>query len=213
MQLKAVHLGCRCCCPGGNAWCQACQRGCQAYLHQSGHACAWGCIAAPLPMYCNLWLPMRSPMAAGALDVRLYQQGMLERARQYIGMPASPARPGPHAPDANGGAPPPGAPSLRTPLPGTPGGRTPSGSLGGLVNGAAAAGLEGLSDVDRRQRELYARQQQLLREQRSADQEKLLACISGVPNPQTVVPWQQAVCSAARTRRSCSRASAVRPTS
>jgi len=39
--------------------------------------------------------------------------------------------------------------------------------------------LEGLSDVDRRQRELYARQQQLLREQRSADQEKLLACISG----------------------------------
>ena len=33
--------------------------------------------------------------------------------------------------------------------------------------------------MDRRQRELYAKQQQLLREQRSQDQEKLLACISG----------------------------------
>ncbi|KAK9836002.1 hypothetical protein WJX81_005192 [Elliptochloris bilobata] len=121
---------------------------------------------------------------AGALDVRLYQEGMLDRARKYMGMPASPQRPGMHALDANGGAPPPGAPSLRTPpgygLPGVPGGlggRGPGGALGGLENGSAA-GLEGLSDVDRRQRELYARQQQLLREQRSADQEKLLACIS-----------------------------------
>ena len=31
--------------------------------------------------------------------------------------------------------------------------------------------------MDRRQRELYAKQQQLLREQRTADQEKLLAAI------------------------------------
>lgn len=36
-----------------------------------------------------------------------------------------------------------------------------------------------MSEMDRRQRELYAKQQQLLREQRSQDQEKLLACISG----------------------------------
>ena len=32
--------------------------------------------------------------------------------------------------------------------------------------------------MDRRQRELYAKQQQLLREQRTADQEKLLAAIA-----------------------------------
>lgn len=37
---------------------------------------------------------------------------------------------------------------------------------------------EPLSEMDRRQRELYAKQQQLLREQRTADQEKLLAAIS-----------------------------------
>lgn len=37
-----------------------------------------------------------------------------------------------------------------------------------------------MSDVDRKQRELYTRQQQLLREQRTADQEKLLSTISGV---------------------------------
>ncbi len=36
-----------------------------------------------------------------------------------------------------------------------------------------------MSDVDRKQRELYTRQQQLLREQRTADQEKLLSTISG----------------------------------
>lgn len=42
-----------------------------------------------------------------------------------------------------------------------------------------ASGEGGLSEMDRRQRELYAKQQQLLREQRSQDQEKLLACISG----------------------------------
>ena len=36
---------------------------------------------------------------------------------------------------------------------------------------------EPLSEMDRRQRELYAKQQQLLREQRTTDQEKLLAAI------------------------------------
>lgn len=34
-----------------------------------------------------------------------------------------------------------------------------------------------MSEIDRRQRELYAKQQALLREQRTADQEKLLAAI------------------------------------
>jgi len=37
-----------------------------------------------------------------------------------------------------------------------------------------------LNEVERRQRELQSKQQQLLREQRSADQEKLLACITGL---------------------------------
>ena len=41
------------------------------------------------------------------------------------------------------------------------------------------ASTEPLSEMDRRQRELYAKQQQLLREQRTADQEKLLAAIGG----------------------------------
>ena len=36
-----------------------------------------------------------------------------------------------------------------------------------------------MSDVERKQRELYSKQQLLLREQRTADQERLLACISG----------------------------------
>lgn len=40
-------------------------------------------------------------------------------------------------------------------------------------------GLEGMSEVDRKQRELYSKQQQLLREQRSQDMQKLLDCISG----------------------------------
>ena len=39
------------------------------------------------------------------------------------------------------------------------------------------ASTEPLSEMDLRQRELYAKQQQLLREQRTADQEKLLAAI------------------------------------
>lgn len=39
------------------------------------------------------------------------------------------------------------------------------------------ATVDSLSDMDRRQRELYAKQQQLLREQRSADQERLLTAL------------------------------------
>lgn len=56
------------------------------------------------------------------------------------------------------------------------GGLSPADSLGTAASGA----LDGMSDVDRKQRELYTRQQQLLREQRTADQEKLLATISGL---------------------------------
>ena len=47
---------------------------------------------------------------------------------------------------------------------------------GSLENGDVAH----LNEVERRQRELQSKQQQLLREQRSADQEKLLSCITGV---------------------------------
>ena len=38
-------------------------------------------------------------------------------------------------------------------------------------------GMESLTEMDRRQRELYAKQQQLLREQRTADQERLLTAL------------------------------------
>ena len=55
------------------------------------------------------------------------------------------------------------------------GGLSPADSLGTAASGT----LDGMSDVDRKQRELYTRQQQLLREQRTADQEKLLSTISG----------------------------------
>ncbi|KAL6769329.1 MYO1 [Auxenochlorella protothecoides x Auxenochlorella symbiontica] len=57
--------------------------------------------------------------------------------------------------------------------PGTP--ATPGSVRGGY--GAETPG-EGLSEMDRRQRELYAKQQQLLREQRSADQDRLLGCLA-----------------------------------
>jgi len=46
-------------------------------------------------------------------------------------------------------------------------------------DGGAGAAPAPLSEVDRRQRELYTRQQLLLREQRSADQDRLLAAIAG----------------------------------
>lgn len=50
---------------------------------------------------------------------------------------------------------------------------------GRLEGGAGGAGDAPMSEMDRRQRELYAKQQQLLREQRTADQEKLLGAIGG----------------------------------
>jgi myosin V len=57
-------------------------------------------------------------------------------------------------------------PAHTPPVQMVPGGRTFEG-----------AGTDKLSDMDRRQRELYARQQQLLREQRTADQERLLSAL------------------------------------
>lgn len=57
-------------------------------------------------------------------------------------------------------------------------------------NGDATQADGSISEMDRRQRELYAKQQQLLREQRSQDQEKLLACISGARPPRLPLPAQ-----------------------
>eukprot|EP00951_Prasinocladus_malaysianus_P048537 scaffold659661_cov48-Prasinocladus_malaysianus.AAC.1 len=37
----------------------------------------------------------------------------------------------------------------------------------------------GLTDIDKKQRDLEAKRQQLLKEQKAADQEKLLQCIAG----------------------------------
>jgi len=47
-----------------------------------------------------------------------------------------------------------------------------------LQEGASSGEEE--SEVDRRQRELYSKQQHLLREQRFADQERLLSVITGM---------------------------------
>ena len=58
-----------------------------------------------------------------------------------------------------------GAPSTTT-AQAVPGGRSFTG-----------AGMEALTEMDRRQRELYTKQQQLLREQRTADQERLLTAL------------------------------------
>ncbi|CAL8460835.1 g366 [Coccomyxa elongata] len=100
------------------------------------------------------------------------EPGMLERARKYMGMPASPGRPLPGIPDSNGSTPPGLPSSMRTPpTMGAPLGPRPTGSL---ENGDVAH----LNEVERRQRELQSKQQQLLREQRTADQEKLLSCIT-----------------------------------
>lgn len=48
------------------------------------------------------------------------------------------------------------------------------------ASGRSFEGPGGESEMDRRQRELYVKQQQLLREQRAADQERLLTAISGM---------------------------------
>jgi len=95
----------------------------------------------------------------------------MERMRKYITIPNSPI---PMRADANGnavGAYPAGAGPRGPPAAGMPG--------RARENGDASVDGGGLSEMDRRQREIYNKQQQLLREQRSADQEKLLACISG----------------------------------
>ena len=71
---------------------------------------------------------------------------------------------------------------------------------GALENGDSAH----LNEVERRQRELQSKQQQLLREQRSADQEKLLACITGGLPASPVLRESNLECSA---RGSCKSAS------
>ena len=67
---------------------------------------------------------------------------------------------------------------------------SPAGSIDASIHGMP----DGISDADRKQRELYTRQQQLLREQRTADQEKLLATISGacvLPRQPCLLPSQE----------------------
>ena len=56
-----------------------------------------------------------------------------------------------------------------------------------VQEGGASSGEEE-SEVDRRQRELYSKQQHLLREQRFADQERLLGLITGKPFDPTPHP-------------------------
>lgn len=86
--------------------------------------------------------------------------------RKYITIPNSPV---PQRADASG-----------API----GGRGPLAQRAGgpRENGEGPDGA-GLSEMDRRQREIYNKQQQLLRDQRTADQEKLLLSISGTPCP------------------------------
>ena len=57
---------------------------------------------------------------------------------------------------------------------------------GSLENGDVAH----LNEVERRQRELQSKQQQLLREQRTADQEKLLSCITGATLSHAACWWR-----------------------
>mmetsp|Transcript_16539 Transcript_16539/g.49488 ORF Transcript_16539/g.49488 Transcript_16539/m.49488 type:complete len:1726 (-) Transcript_16539:622-5799(-) len=106
--------------------------------------------------------PAEAPMEAGLSPGQ--DSGVIDRMRKYITIPNSAV---PQRVDANGV---PARPA--TAVVGTAPGVRPR------ENGDAS-GEGGLSEMDRRQRELYAKQQQLLREQRSQDQEKLLACISG----------------------------------
>ena len=88
--------------------------------------------------------------------------GMIDRAQRY--MPNAGLVPGHATPDSNGTYTPRTPTARRIPAVATPDGDASS-----------------ESEVDKRQRELYSKQQHLLREQRSADQERLLACISGAP--------------------------------
>ena len=102
--------------------------------------------------------------AAVSAECRMRNAGMLERAQRY--MPSASPTPGYAAADANGHYP-----------------RTPASARRSSL-GLADGGDGGESEMDKRQRELYSKQQHLLREQRSADQERLLSCISGTsPSP------------------------------
>ncbi|DBA65606.1 TPA: hypothetical protein ACH3X2_002670 [Trebouxia sp. C0005] len=108
--------------------------------------------------------------------------GMIAQARRYISTatPSTPPHPPLH-PEANGDGHSTMALSMRpTPSPGVVRRLSENGALSPAdsLTPAASGTLDGMSDVDRKQRELYTRQQQLLREQRTADQEKLLATIS-----------------------------------
>ena len=85
--------------------------------------------------------------------------GMIDRAQRYMGSP-SPS-PSHFSADANGSHTP------KTPL-----------SARRMAGNGLHEGQEE-TEADRRQRELYSNQQHLLREQRSADQDKLLKAISG----------------------------------
>ncbi|KAL0034959.1 hypothetical protein WJX79_002631 [Trebouxia sp. C0005] len=108
--------------------------------------------------------------------------GMIAQARRYssTATPSTPPHPPLH-PEANGDGHSTMALSMRpTPSPGVVRRLSENGALSPAdsLTPAASGTLDGMSDVDRKQRELYTRQQQLLREQRTADQEKLLATIS-----------------------------------
>ncbi|KAK9809830.1 hypothetical protein WJX72_000004 [[Myrmecia] bisecta] len=122
---------------------------------------------------------------AAALAAAQHEQGgYFEKARTFLGVPASPSRP-----EANG-TPRAGMQQQSPPLAGAPSSRTPPtpgvvrrlsdhGMMGASISRIASEdGGEALSDVDRKQRELQMKQQQLMREQRTADQERLLAAIA-----------------------------------
>ena len=112
---------------------------------------------------------------------------MIERANRF--MPTANPSPGRFTPDTNGSATP------RTPL--------------SVRRMNMQDGHEGESDADRRQRELYSSQQNLLREQRTADQDKLLKAIGGKVQAWTgmhllpVRPLERQLDGAGARRRSC----------
>lgn len=99
--------------------------------------------------------------------------GMMDRVRQYIS--AGPSLSPSGLLRGREGVSPQGA---------TPASITPRGSIMRMrfaEGGDLMTPEEGeLSEAERRKRELQAKQQQLLREQRAADQERLLACITGM---------------------------------
>lgn len=90
---------------------------------------------------------------------RWLRAGMIERAQRY--MPNASPSPGHFALDANG---------THTP-------KTPLSAR--RANSSSLHEGQEETEADRRQRELYSNQQHMLREQRSADQDKLLKAISG----------------------------------